>query len=81
MTNKGLEKLPKQNREEDWYDKLLDLIEEEIVLATGVKGEEHFSGDCRINDIMELVRNLLIQEFRKGYNQRLKDEKHQGKYL
>jgi hypothetical protein len=46
------------NKGDWWYDKLTDLIEEEMVLSTGVKAKEHFSGDCRMNDIVELVRKI-----------------------
>lgn len=52
-----------------FYDKLFNLIEEEIVLATGNKSKEHFSGDCRINDIMELVKKQI-----KGERQRIIEE-------
>ena len=40
----------------NWENKLVDLIEEEIELASGVKSKKHFSGDCKMNDILELVR-------------------------
>ena len=53
--------MPKTN----WEDKLIDLVEKEIELASGVKSKEHFSGDCRMNDILELVRKTrqeAIQE-------------------
>ena len=46
------------NKVDWWYDKLTDLIEEEIVLSTGITAKEHFSGDCRMNDIVELVRKI-----------------------
>ena len=44
---------------EKFYDKLIDLIEEEIVLSSGVKSKEHHSGKCRMNDILSLVAKQL----------------------
>ena len=41
---------------QNWEDKLIDLVEKEIELASGVKSKEHFSGECKMNDILELVR-------------------------
>jgi hypothetical protein len=44
-------------KSEKWEDKLISLIEKETELATGNKSREHFSGDCKMNEILEFVRN------------------------
>jgi len=47
----------------DFWDELVDLIEEEIELASGVKSKEHHSGKCVMNDIISLVaKELKAQE-------------------
>src|SRR4030042_1160802 len=51
---------------ENWENKLTDLIEEEIELATGIKVKEHFSGDCRINEILQLVREEIEEAEKRG---------------
>ena len=67
---------------ENWENKLIDLIEEEIELASGVKSKEHFSQDCRMNDCLDLVRKTLAnqrQELKKkiaeGLPKRIDDER------
>ncbi len=41
----------------NWEDKLIDLVEEEIELASG-KSKQHFSKKCKMNNILELVRKI-----------------------
>ncbi len=35
------------------------MIEEEIELATGDKSKKHFSGNCKMNDIIKLIRQQI----------------------
>ena len=42
-----------------WQIQLADLIEKEIVCATGIKSKTHFSGKCYMNDILIFVEKLL----------------------
>lgn len=60
----------------DW--ELVDLIEEEIELATGIKSKTHHSGDCRMNDILAFVEKEK-EKARKDERERiidfLKDQK------
>jgi hypothetical protein len=54
----NLQQIIKENEKRfygKFYNELLDLIEEENYLATGVKSKKHFSGDCNINKIFELI--------------------------
>ena len=51
----------------NWQDKLIDLIEEEIVLATGDKSKKHFSGKCNMNEILDLVGKEIEQEKQKSF--------------
>jgi hypothetical protein len=46
-------------KKEPWQIKLIDLIEEEIVLATGVKPKKHHSGKCKMNEILDFVERQL----------------------
>lgn len=68
---------------ESWEDKLVDLIEKEIELASGKKSKEHFSGSCVMNNILELVQRKITESIQEGYNRgRLKClEQHYGKEL
>ena len=52
-------------KQQNFEDKLIDLIEEEIVLATGDKSKEHFSDKCNMNDILDLVRKKIKSEKQK----------------
>lgn len=52
--------------QEVYQKDILEMIEEEIELATGVKSEIHHSGDCRMNDIM-----WKIQEQIRTYEEKL----------
>lgn len=62
----------------DWQDKLIDLIEEEIVLATGIKNKEHHSGDCRMNEILRFVEEE-IRQAQEEMLERIKLEKMENK--
>ncbi len=74
---------PKDNNL-DWEDKLFDLVEKEIELASGIKSKEHFSGDCKMNDILDLVRKTRqqavrevleeVEEMEEIFNKRMKDK-------
>jgi len=44
-------------KKQDWRDTLIDLIEQEVELAGG--GTTHKSGDCRMNDIIHFVEELI----------------------
>ena len=49
----------KKNRRTEWIEKLDKLIEQEIYLATGVKSTVHWSGDCKMNEIHDLVDEII----------------------
>ncbi len=46
-------------------DKIIDLIEEEIKLASG-NSKEHFSGECKMNEIIECIQKLAKSEYKQG---------------
>lgn len=50
-----------KNKPKHWKEKLLDLIDEEIELASGKLIDElhHSGGDCRMNDILAFVEKLI----------------------
>ena len=46
----------KKKIKQTWEEKLTDIVEEEIYFATGDKSDGHFSRDCKMNEIIELVK-------------------------
>ena len=46
-------------QKEDWKETLTEMIEREVFLATGDKNQEHFSGTCLMNEIVDYVEQLL----------------------
>jgi len=72
---KNMKKEEKKSKK--WEDKLISLIEKEIELATGNKSREHFSGDCKMNEILEFVRNrekAVREEMRTGIENLIAEE-------
>jgi hypothetical protein len=60
---------------QNYQDKLVELIEEETYLATGVKTKEHWSGDCNMNKILKLVEQEIEkarQEERERITKKIK---------
>jgi hypothetical protein len=54
---------------QNYQDKLVELIEEETYLATGVKTKEHWSGDCNMNKILKLVEQEIERAKKEGYEE------------
>jgi hypothetical protein len=53
-----------KNKSMNWQDKLIDLVEKEVYLSTGVKSKTHFSGNCKMNDILQQNTGYRVgQEF------------------
>ena len=52
-------------RKQTWRDKIIDLIEREIFLSTGKRSKEHWSGECKMNDILRLVENEIEKAKKK----------------
>ena len=50
----------RKTKQKKWEFRLTDLIEKEIELASGKKSKVHFSGDCKMNSIIELVKKEII---------------------
>ena len=50
----------RKTKQKKWEFRLTDLIEKEIELASGKKSKVHFSGECVMNDIIELVQKEII---------------------
>lgn len=47
---------------------IIEMIEKEIYLSTGVKTKKHWSKKCLMNDIIWEIQKQIKQAYKEGYN-------------